>query len=789
MDDVRRTLCYIVAAALVLIASPAAAETGDAAETEKTDGAKPAATDSDEPATETSDDSAESEASDPTDTTVRTTSRAPIPKFTASRSTNVVDEEEIKRKQAQSITDALDEEPGNFVQSTNRGAGSVFLRGLVGPANLIYFDGVRFNQSTFRTGPNQYLNTVDPWALDRIEVVRGPGSVLYGSGAMGGVIQLFPRDLPDDDVELRGIAMTETADRTAGTALDVGGEAGPVTWSAGGSFRSHEDLRIGQWRNDELVAPGENDRGQVPGSSFEETHFRTAARLDISDRSAVRVNYYGGSIDNATRVDRLGEGEVRLYDNRDDLLYATYEYDGVEIVDELNWNVSYHRTDERVDRFNCETEGFGGDDIQVATDPRGCAAREDQLLETHRINEDTVHTVGTSLSASNYLLDRKLRVSAGLDVYGDTVRSSRRDAEAPAFIFTERDRGNFSDGSTYTRAGLYTHGEYRLVRSNDHDLYVSGGARVARFGAHAPDVHDELGDVSYDFAGVIGSAGLKYLYGTKLNAYLTWDQGFRAPNLQESTVLGNTGNFFEIPNDNLGPERNNSLELGTKLDFPDVGKLSAAAWVSLIDEKITREEARWNGESEVDGTPVRRRINADTAYYSGADLSVETTDVAGFSLFGSLSLIDGAVESDSPSDNFEPGPLHGLLAGDGDYANPRRLPPTMYRFGVDFASTDDFYIRMFLLGASAQTKLGPGDVDDLRICEADPGVLASDTGDDCAGTGGWTTLNLRGGYTPWEFARLDLAVENMTDLRFKYHGSGPPAPGINGKLLLTVKTP
>ncbi len=83
---------------------------------------------------------------------------------------------------------------GVFVQKTNHGGGSPFVRGLTGNQTLIMVDGIRMNNSTFRYGPNQYLNTIDAFTINRIEVAKGTGSVQYGTDAIGGVIQVITKE-------------------------------------------------------------------------------------------------------------------------------------------------------------------------------------------------------------------------------------------------------------------------------------------------------------------------------------------------------------------------------------------------------------------------------------------------------------------------------------------------------------------------------------------------------------------------------------------------------------------
>jgi len=83
--------------------------------------------------------------------------------------------------------------PGVMVQKTGHGQGSPYIRGFTGFRTLLMIDGIRLNNAVFRDGPNQYWNTVDPFSIERLEVVKGPSSVLYGSDAIGGTVNVITR--------------------------------------------------------------------------------------------------------------------------------------------------------------------------------------------------------------------------------------------------------------------------------------------------------------------------------------------------------------------------------------------------------------------------------------------------------------------------------------------------------------------------------------------------------------------------------------------------------------------
>jgi outer membrane receptor protein involved in Fe transport len=666
--------------------------------------------------------------------TGRTTDILAVPQLAT-----VVSAEDIRERAFRTTPEALQEQVGILVQETNLGGGSPFLRGQTGNRVLVLVDGVRLNNSTFRFGPNQYLNTVDPFTIERLEIVRGPASVLHGSDALGGVINVITHRRRDFDEEL---------DLDAGATTRFGSAAFEKTVRAGGSgnfggfglvggvtFRDFDDLRSGVETQ--------------PDTGYDELDGDVRLNWQLRPGQEVAFAYQRVEQNRVPRTGAFGNGDEYFFDPQRRSLYALeYRMSDLPLgFGAWNTTLSFH------------------DQLEVRQRVEAAAKRT-------RREEDQVGTIGFTSDVDHRTLPG-LVLTTGLEVYHDDVSSERVDTSTVTGVGMEQ-RGAFPDDTSYDTLGAFLQAEGAVGEllaplvpaAAPVPLTLIAGGRYNRFAVDSNPPGFEPVEQSFD--AVVGSLAATWALTRSLSLVGSVAQGFRAPNLDDTVVLREEPDLglIDSPNPDLEAEEVVNYEGGLKLD---TGRVRGQAFYFYSDyENLIERTTEGTGFDDANGNGVQdpgelifaQRRNVGQAVIQGVEAEAEFALGAGVTLAAQYSWIRGDNETDE-----EPA---------------RRMPPMLGRAGVRYdAPRLPCWVEFFSRVAGSQDRLAAGDRSDPRICPGGP--------DDCDGTAGWYTLNLRGGWQPDEAIEINLALENLTDERYRIHGSGLDAPGFNAVGTLTVR--
>lgn len=577
--------------------------------------------------------------------------------FETPRAVSTVSAADLERRVPRTTPEALMELGQVWVQKTNHGGGSPFVRGLTGNHVLVLVDGIRLNNATFRFGPNQYLATVEPLSLERVEVVRGVGSVLHGSDALGGVINVvsqrpaFSTEGTAFDATVDAKLASSDAEQAGRVRLSLAGRGAAFT--SGFARRHTGDLRAGGGLG--IEAP----------SGYREAAGDAKALLRVGRAGLLTLAYQHVRQDDVPRWDQVAQRGFSLYAFDPQVRRLAYAQFGATTaskwLESLRATVSQQRSDETRVRQQ-----------------RG------QALRVHE--RDVVDTWGASLE----LRSRPragLTLVSGADVYHDDVRSARLDTDLATAAATPR-RGLYPDGATALSAAAFLDATFSRGR-----LTLAAGGRVSRFRVEIPD--DGLfGRSRIAPATFAGRAALAFEAAAGLRAYASVSQGFRAPNVDDLSTLGPFDFGVEVPSPDLLPERALGYELGLKLRRP-AAQAALALFRTDLDDLIDRVPAQFQGQDTFEGQRVYRRSNVGRAYVQGAEGFAEWHVVGPWTVSGAAAYTFGEFkETGFPVRRIPP--LHGELALRHERAGGARVEAEL-RF------------------AARQDRLAPGDRADHRI--------------------------------------------------------------------------
>lgn len=643
--------------------------------------------------------------------------------FAQPNNSTIVDSNSIREKMAPDMFHALQYEVGVLMQSTGRGQASPFIRGVTGQQVLVLVDGVRMNNQVLRAGPNQYFNTVDPGQVERIEVIRGGGSVAWGGDAIGGVINIVTRGADPYAGDYRGGSFRSfygTADSGWYGRANVEGWVGATGIFAGGSYYNTHDLDIG------------GDHGRQPFTSYDQYAGDVKLNRMIGDEQMITLAFSHFEQGDLARSDRFAPFVFNRPGNtprptffdpqQRDMAYLRwqgYAANNNALFDVFSMTGSYVRTSE------------GTSELRSAT----------RLDEGHFYDDVFGYTLTLNKDAGVFG-----RWTYGADFYHDDIDAKKRSINPsnPAAPPTTR-TPQYPDDASADRVGTFASVDVPLTC----ELTATVGTRYENVDLRATPTY-QIGSTSQNihFARTyqewVSSIGLNYAVNDKLALVGGVYEGFRSPTIDDltasATFLQNAQQDPVFASLSVQPEHSYTYEIGAKYDGQWL-RLQVYEWWMTIDDYISRA---------VDNVGNTYLGNGQ-AYLNGTEFVGEYLMTEEWSLYGNFAYTYGQDQQ-----------LNAPFS---------RIPPTQGILGVRWRDTDRRnYVELFTWMVNRQDRYSATNLTDSRFwVNGQPA------------TPGYATLNLRCGTTLGECDshRLSLMLENITNQYYRVLGSGVDGAGFN----------
>ena len=483
--------------------------------------------------------------------------------------------------------------PGVFLQRTNQGGGSAFVRGLTGNQTLLVLDGIRFNNSTFRYGPNQYLNTIDPFSLDQVEVVRGSGSVQYGSDALTGAVHLISKK--------PSFGAKSWSGQILGRGISQGMELSALTNVNFHSARSSFSLLASKKTFGDITRGGDGSFQRPTG--YDEQNLQLQYRQKIGNyltlENLIQQNVQDHiPVYHKIQLENFAINEMTLQSYR--RAYSRLLYQGSK-----SWLQSAELTAS----------------IQVSKEQRALQKKGNATLRKEMDQIQTVGLIGQIKSE----FTPSLHSITGIEYYSDRVRSSRLDLT----MKTTALRALYPDNSQYNTFSVFSLHEFVY-----QSWQVHAGLRYQKTSSFLPDT--TVGNSTISQGALVYDGGVSYAISPQVTVFGSLSSGFRAPNLDDLGSLGIVDFRYEQPAYQLKPEYSLTKNIG----FRFKNRHYQAEWAAF-HTSLTNLITRIKTTEMIQGYPVYRKENVGQAYLYGFEWSQTLSLSERFSLGNSISYVLG----------------------------------------------------------------------------------------------------------------------------------------------------
>lgn len=458
---------------------------------------------------------------------------------------DVVNQETMKEKSIISLHELLEQTPG--VDAKTAGPGSVMpmIRGLSDEQVLVLVDGIRLSDE--RPGGNHVLS-INPAQIERVEIVKGPGSVLYGAGAIGGVVNFI----------------TKKARKSESETLEVHGETGV-------SYESNSNAKDGHIH---LEASSKSLSFYLGGDKRQTDNIESPnEEIKFSDYDGETI--WGGIAYNQG----AWHTELNAWQTQADIgitaprtFVSDYYKDETQRM--VNGKLSYQANGELLEQFDLQL-GWQEHNRHRIREP-----------EEEKLSDITVDKTSKTARAQWVLNPHKDHcISTGVDVFDESLTSSRILVNLPTA--PQFNGVPVMAPSTRTGIGLFAQDE---ITVNDK-INVTTGVRYDTIesetdGAAAPYFITQKRSVTND--DLSGSIGMVYQHNDNTNFYANVGRAFRSPTLIERYFFGpHDGPGQDWGNPELKPETSLNTDLGVRFTT-DTYRASLGLFYNQVDDMIRK---------------------------------------------------------------------------------------------------------------------------------------------------------------------------------------------------------
>lgn len=675
--------------------------------------------------------------------------------------------EDIKLQNPQTVADLLSSSTDVYIQKSQLGGGSPMIRGFSTNRVLISVDGVRMNSAIFRSGNLQNVIALDANALEKIEVLLGPGSLMYGSDAIGGVMSFYtltPKFSTTEKLLADGSLMTRysTADneKTAHAHINLAGRKFSSITSF--TFSDFGDLKMGKHGPDEYLRnhyvirengedmqiENSDPRKQVE-SGYEQYNVMQKFRFKPSNSWDFNYGFHYSTTSDVPRYDRL----IRY---RNENLRSSEWYYGPQTWMMNNFSVE-----------NISEKGFYNNVKLNLTHQFFKESRHDRDLGSDNRTDQTekVNVYSANLDFLKFI-NSKNTLYYGVETLFNKVHS---EGQITNIIdgSTEEFSTRYPDGATWNSYGVYLSYEYHPFEK----MTIQGGLRYSYISSKS-----KFSSQFYDFpfteakietGALTGNIGINYRPTNMTELRAVFSTGFRAPNIDDIGKIfeSEAGAGVVIPNPDLEHEYAYNGEIGLTQRFGNFAKIDVSAFYTDLKNALVKRNFTLNGQDSImyggEMSQVQAIQNAAKAYAYGVGAQLEVYFTRHFMLKSSVNFQKGEEELD----NGEEAPL-------------RHIAPLLVRAGLQY-QTKKFRTELYM---NYNDEISNAD---LAPSEQEKEYMYAIDADGNPYCPSWYTLNLKGIYDINTNISVSAGWENITNQRYRPYSSGIVAAGSN--LILAVR--